>query len=118
RIHGRPWQNWTPGFHYMFDVGPLEFLDCIANAKCVLTTTFHGTCFALNFGVPFYPFIEHNSHDTPIANLLTLLGLTDRLFDFGQGNAITSVTTLNNSYKARLDAERQTSLSYLKAALA
>ena len=117
RIHGRPWQNWTPGFHYMFDVGPLEFLDCIANAKCVLTTTFHGTCFALNFGVPFYSFIEHNSPDTRIANLLTLLGLTDRLFDFGQGDAITSVTPLDNSYKKRLDTERQTSLAFLKAAL-
>ena len=118
RIHGRPWQNWTPGFHYMFDVGPLEFLDCITNAKCVLTTTFHGTCFALNFGVPFYSFIEHNSPDTRIANLLTLLGLTDRLFDFGQGDAIANVAPLDNSYKARLVAERQTSLSYLKTALA
>lgn len=118
RIHGRTWQNWTPGFHYMFDVGPLEFLDCYANAKCVLTTTFHGTCFALNFGIPFYSFIEHDSPDTRIANLLTLLGLTDRLFDFGQGDAITNVTPLDEAYKARLDAERQASLAYLKSALA
>ncbi len=117
RIHGRPWQNWTPGFHYMFDVGPLEFLDCFANAACVLTTTFHGTAFALNFGVPFYSFIEHDSKDTRIANLLELLGLTDRLCDFGSGESIQEVTPLNKAFNIKLADERKRSIEYLKDAL-
>ena len=117
RIHGRPWQKWTPGFCYRFDIGPLEFLDCFSHAKCILTTTFHGTAFAINFGVPFYSLMEHDSKDTRISDLLELLGLKTRLLDFGQGARVPNVSFLGESYKEKLKTEREHSIEYLSNAL-
>ena len=36
--------------------GPIEFIDLINNAKCVLTDSFHGTAFSINLHTPFYVF--------------------------------------------------------------
>lgn len=36
------------------DAGPKEFLELILNAKCIITTSFHGMAFALNFNKEFY----------------------------------------------------------------
>ena len=117
RIHGRPWQKWTPGFYYRFDIGPLEFLKTFANAKCILTTTFHGTVFAVNFGVPFYSFVEHDSGDTRIRDVLELLGLDSRLLFYGEAKRIEKATPLDGSYMPLLEKQRQLSLNYLKRAL-
>ena len=36
----------------MMWAGPREFLACYAGAKYVVTNSFHGTAFAINFEVP------------------------------------------------------------------
>lgn len=36
------------------DAGPLDFLSLIAHADLVITSTFHGTIFSMNFEVPFF----------------------------------------------------------------
>lgn len=38
----------------MMWAGPREFLSCYAGAKYVVTNSFHGTAFAVNFGTPMY----------------------------------------------------------------
>lgn len=35
------------------DAGPKEFIELFANASFVITDSFHGTCFAVNFAKPF-----------------------------------------------------------------
>ncbi|SIQ04306.1 polysaccharide pyruvyl transferase family protein [Maribacter ulvicola] len=35
------------------DAGPKEFIEIFSNASFVITDSFHGTCFALNFQIPF-----------------------------------------------------------------
>jgi len=35
------------------DAGPIEFIELFDNASFVVTDSFHGTCFALNFSKPF-----------------------------------------------------------------
>ena len=57
--------------------GPREFVSLVANASYVVTDSFHGTAFSLNFGVPFYSFAA-NERASRITDLLGSVGLTDR----------------------------------------
>jgi hypothetical protein len=60
------------------DAGPIEFLELFANATFVITDSFHGTCFSINFGLPFVV-ISHGAHSNRIESLLSLVGLESRL---------------------------------------
>lgn len=60
---------------------PEEFLGYIRGAACVLTTSFHGTAFSIIFHTPFYTILQHTAADTRMANLLTALGMEDRMID-------------------------------------
>lgn len=55
-----------------------EFLSFIKNAQCLITDSFHGTAFALNFNTPFVDILP-NETSTRIMSLLRLTGLTDRV---------------------------------------
>lgn len=57
------------------NAGPLEFLNLVKNASFIITTSFHGTAFALNFGIPFYSVIKDRSgFDTRMIDLLEISG--------------------------------------------
>jgi hypothetical protein len=68
--------EWLCGFKRFFDVGPLEFLNLIHNAHFVLSSSFHGTIFAMLFGKPF--FAINGKDDFRIATLLERANLVDR----------------------------------------
>lgn len=56
---------------FVKDAGPLDFLRLMKNASFVITTSFHGTAFALNFGIPFYSVIRDRSgFDTRMTDLI------------------------------------------------
>lgn len=42
------------GIINILDAGPAEFLWLIVNASCMITNSFHGTVFSVNFATPFY----------------------------------------------------------------
>ena len=57
------------------NAGPLEFLNLVKNASFIITTSFHGTAFALNFEIPFYSVIKDRSgFDTRMIDLLEISG--------------------------------------------
>ena len=61
------------------NAGPLEFLNLVKNASFIITTSFHGTAFALNFGIPFYSVIKDKSgFDTRMIDLLAEVECEDR----------------------------------------
>jgi len=60
------------------DAGPLEYLKLFSCASFVVTDSFHGVCFALNFGKPFVA-ISPGMHANRIDSLLSLVGLENRL---------------------------------------
>lgn len=41
-----------------YNIGPAEFVYLIAHAAAVITDSFHGTCFSLQFGRPFLAVVE------------------------------------------------------------
>lgn len=58
---------------------PLNFINYIAYADYVVTTSFHGTAFSLIFNVPFYTFLLGDNFDSRSSSLLKKVGLEDRL---------------------------------------
>lgn len=51
--------------------GPFEFLQLFRDARFVITTSFHGTAFALNFGKDFYSVVKNiDGEDCRIADFL------------------------------------------------
>lgn len=107
-----------------FETGPAEFVQLIAHARYVLTDSFHGTAFAINYRKPFTVFkrftdgemLDQNSR---IYNILTLTGLSDRLAD--EKNFFPTNALLNCSFDAaddRLDIEREKSWDFLRKSLA
>ena len=62
------------------DAGPAEFLYLFANASMVITNSFHGTAFSINFQRPFYTVLpKRKQNNSRQRSLLELFDMTDRL---------------------------------------
>ncbi|NLU25323.1 MAG: polysaccharide pyruvyl transferase family protein [Clostridiales bacterium] len=62
---------------------PEEFVSLIANARFVVTNSFHGTAFSSNLGRTFYTFVEGKGADgtnSRIYDYLHTIGLENRLY--------------------------------------
>ena len=75
----------SPSFHQIVRGGELkfcpdisEFLSYVKNAQCMITDSFHGTAFALNFNTPFVEVLPGET-STRNMSILRLTGLTDRI---------------------------------------
>lgn len=64
------------GFKVKADIGPLDFLSLIKNAKLVLTSSFHATVFSILFHTPFLAL--NGMQDNRISTLLKMTLLTNR----------------------------------------
>lgn len=58
-----------------------KFLTYIKNAKFMITDSFHGTAFAINFNVPFVEVLPNNKTGTRNINILKMLNLSDRILE-------------------------------------
>lgn len=67
------------------DIGPYEFLYLFMNAKFVVTSSFHGTAFAIINRKPFVSIAPH-TRDSRIQDLLEVLGLKANLVYNNQNN--------------------------------
>lgn len=65
--------------HMLQDAGPIDFLSYLANAQLVVTNTFHGTIFSVNFERPFYS-CSTNAGSRQ-AQMLELCNLEDRIIN-------------------------------------
>lgn len=59
-------------------LSPTDFLRYFYNAKYIITNSFHGVCFSINFGKPFMA-IRKENNPVRVEGLLRKLGLEDRL---------------------------------------
>ena len=59
-------------------ISPEDFLWLFANASFVISSSFHGTAFSVNFERPFYSIVNHEIDDDRIMSLLNSLGLMNR----------------------------------------
>ncbi len=108
------------GYKNVRGCGPADFLQLIRNAAYVITTSFHGTAFAINFRRPLFSVIQPNlTKDSRMYSLLKMIGLESRAvvynepFDFKKED--------NNIYTDEVNAKIEKlitdSKEYLKNSL-
>lgn len=105
--------NVDRGHIMAYDAGVEEFLSLLKNAEFVVTNSFHGMIFSVQFRKDFVIFSRHQC-DTKIMELLDLFGLSDRM-----------MTDSNGSYRDidyddvhdRIAIEREKSLAFLMNSL-
>lgn len=94
---------------------PEEFISLVANAKCVVTTSFHGTAFSIISGTPFYTLRLNDGADGRSDNLLNSIGLSSRMINHNS-TPIFSTVDYHDAHE-KLNMLRGVSLCYLKEAL-
>lgn len=98
------------------DLGPREFVGMIANAKYVVTDSFHGTAFSVLFSKPVISYIAMQSSSGRIYSLLQLCSMEKQIvsnpddFEFGK---ISFVTDSANALMPLIEQSKQ----YLKKAI-
>ena len=94
------------------DIG--EFLALIDNASCIITDSFHGTCFAINFGKQFIEILPNNATGTRNQSILDLTGLSNRILrDFNDYSLIDEVIDYGKVHEI-LKNERAKSIQVMK----
>lgn len=99
-------------------VGPAEFIYLFANASLIITTSFHGTAFALNFEKPFYSILnDKSSDDDRMKSLIENCGASERgiLKNSAIGHIDMSINT--KKITSSLEKLRNESMVYLQNAL-
>ena len=114
------WQELGNDDRLLSETGPLEFLGLIRDARLVLTDSFHGTAFSINYRKTFYSFTKIEggksaSDNSRLYDILSKFHLEDRLFDKKEHIEFTDIDySRTNRY---IDSERSDSLFFLKGAL-
>lgn len=99
------------------ECGPTEFLWLFKNASFVITDSFHGTAFSLNFQKPFISVIkEIENADSRVYNLLVSAGATDRAVICGEDFELKEAIIKEPS-TSKLEELREGSLAYLRTHL-
>lgn len=94
--------------------GPCEFLWLFEHAEFVITTSFHGTAFALNFEKPFYSVVkDETTADSRMISLLQQVHRTDSILVYNRDRVheIKPQQIQNNQY---LETFRNESIEVLR----
>lgn len=112
-IHDRLFNQ--QGMDNMSKIDPSRWLSLFLNAEYIVTNSFHGVCFSINFHKEFYMqyLPEPAKVNSRLENILDMFKLSDR--------CITDLTTLDlqstidySEVEITLNNERENSLSYLE----
>lgn len=96
-------------------LSPEDWVDAFLNASYVITNSFHGTAFSVNFGVDFNTEVSKGleKRGTRITDLLEILNLEDRLLNASCVSGTINFSTVHSI----LDVQRQNSEAYLAKVL-
>lgn len=101
-------------------VGPSEFLELIHHCEYLITDSFHGSIFAINYNKNFYSFLKRNGDETQgdnsrIIDMLKIFKLENR---FKKDNDITEEEDIDfQPVNQILQQEREKSNNYLLSIL-
>ena len=102
------------GHEMRYDAGVEEFLSLVRDAAFVVTNSFHGLIFAVQYSRPCFVFSREQG-DSKIGEVLELFGMEDRLLH--SDVPAPSVPTDYARVHARIEKARQVSMSFLKSEL-
>lgn len=105
-------------FEWHHEYGPLEFINALLNARCIVTDSYHGTILSVNMRKNFYSLCIRGGSDFRKTDILEQLGLSDRIiYDVHKlpprQNGPIDYTAAHN----KLDKMREHSIEYLKNSL-
>lgn len=113
--------DFSPGENLKWETGPREFLGLIDDAEVVLTDSFHGTIFSINFNKTFYSFIKHSGKkamdNMRIVDILERMNLLVRLKESYEGGYIEYTPIDYSGTNSLLQVERTNSESYIEKIL-
>lgn len=103
--------------HNRFDFGPAEWIDAMLNASLIITNSFHGVAFSVNFNKDFFAVFPSNQSNSSltsrISSLLMQLNLENRIFQVGD-TMNSNLTPIDyKDINAKLDNMRKQSRNYL-----
>lgn len=104
----------TDGVEYICDASPAQWLYLVRNARYVVTNSFHGTAFSVNYRKDFY--VEFSSlTNTRLSNIVSLLGLQERVLS--EGVQIVPSSVDYSKTEEVLPLMKKTSVAFLEQAL-
>lgn len=102
-------------FKFAPDLG--EFISYIKNAEYLITDSFHGTVFSINFNIPLVTLMPNTGTSTRNASILKLTNLLDRIVtDISDFSIIERKVDFTYANKV-LDEERKSSMQILRQEL-
>lgn len=91
-----------------------KFLSYIKNAECMVTDSFHGTAFAINFNTTFVEVLPNNKTGTRNMSILKLTGLSDRILSNDKDIVLAKKRIDYSGVNQIIEEKRKASLSVLK----
>lgn len=121
KAKGLPLIRISASFHQIIREGKMvwapdlgEFLSYVKNAECMITDSFHGTAFAINFNTPFVEVLPNNNTGTRNVSILKLTGLSHRVLR-DENDVALADKQIDFSYANKVIAEkRKESINVLK----
>lgn len=107
--------NAERGHQMFYEAGVEEFLSLVKNAEYVVTNSFHGMIFSVQYRRPFVVFSREQC-DTKIEELLALFGLSDRMLVNGTESFRDMIDY--DTVHGNIAAARKESIEFLKMELA
>ncbi|UBM26566.1 polysaccharide pyruvyl transferase family protein [Pseudomonas sp. p1(2021b)] len=102
---------------HVMDASPEDYVKLIAGSSFVLTNSFHGTAFAVNFAVPFIT-LPPESGVNRIQSLLDSVGLRNRMIDsIDSIDELLKLTPDFTGVENKLEALRIETFKYLDKAM-
>lgn len=122
-IGQKEYMRLNPLINSIFDAGPAQFLGLFQNASFVVTNSFHGTAFSINYKKPFFVPINlslppEKALSSRITTLLETLNLEHRLVPAGKD--LPKVDIFEMDYQTAdtiLQQKKQISIEFLRNAL-
>ena len=98
----------------MYEAGVEEFLSLVKHAEFVITNSYHGMIFSVQYRRPFYIFSREQC-DSKITELLELMGLSERMLTKGISDYNSKIDY--DSVHNIIESERKKSLQFLQIEL-
>lgn len=106
----------TKDFVNCLDAGPAQFLSLVKYARAIVTDSYHGTLFSVNFRKPFWT-LDENAQDSRKTQILSRIGLDSRV--------LPSIDDVPDSFDSidfadsheRIAQFRDHSIDYLRSAI-
>lgn len=109
--------RWFPkGWTIIRDAGPSEFLRYLLDACCVVTDSFHGTAFAVNFSKAICA-IPPVGNESRVKNLLSKIGMISAMQYIDSNDFKLDFIYPKNEAVEKLESNRKASMLFLKTVL-